>query len=259
MECQEPGAIRDEELIAYLSGEQVRPAVVRHLARCSACAALVNGYQFLDAKLQQKLYRWNCPPSLLLGEYQMGLLDSTQEAALREHLRICARCTQEAAALTALIANDPLFAVHQPLPEAQKVGVQLSHILHDLQEGTRRILATLLPQPANGGYALRQASVQTSEWPRRYQAGAIQISLQLERETGGRQTLVGLITRKDAALGALQGIPVALLSDETEALYTQRIDDLGNVIFPELPPALYTLEVHFPDGTIVVEQIPLNG
>jgi len=34
MECSKPGAIRDEELLAYLAWEKVRPFVVQHLAEC---------------------------------------------------------------------------------------------------------------------------------------------------------------------------------------------------------------------------------
>ena len=38
MECLEPGAIHDEELLAYLAGEKVRRPVEQHLTMCQYCA-----------------------------------------------------------------------------------------------------------------------------------------------------------------------------------------------------------------------------
>ena len=61
MECREPGAVRDEELMAFVEGETVRPEVRAHLARCPQCASRVRLYQSLEHKLISHLYRWNCP------------------------------------------------------------------------------------------------------------------------------------------------------------------------------------------------------
>src|SRR5690348_15054930 len=74
MECSKQGAIRDEELLAYLAGEKVRPFVVQHLAECQRCAAQLAAYQRIELTLTSKLYRWDCPPSQVLGEYYLGLL-----------------------------------------------------------------------------------------------------------------------------------------------------------------------------------------
>ena len=71
MECSEPGAIRDEELLAYLAGEKVRPKVEQHLARCQRCTAQLAAFERLELALTSKLYRFDCPPSQVLGEYQL--------------------------------------------------------------------------------------------------------------------------------------------------------------------------------------------
>ena len=93
MECNTPGVIRDEELLAFAAGEKVRPAVGAHVATCQRCAEWVAEARELERSLTKKLYRWDCPPNLILGEYQMGLLSSDVEKAVQTHLKhaCCAR------------------------------------------------------------------------------------------------------------------------------------------------------------------------
>ncbi|HYU71749.1 MAG TPA: hypothetical protein VEL31_03625, partial [Ktedonobacteraceae bacterium] len=61
MECIEPGAIRDEELLAYLAGERVRPVVAQHLTKCQHCSSQLANYRQIELMLTGKLYRWDCP------------------------------------------------------------------------------------------------------------------------------------------------------------------------------------------------------
>src|SRR5437588_1319139 len=79
MECT--GTIRDEELLAYLSGERVRPAVVQHLADCQRCSSRLADYRRIELGLASKLYRWDCPPNQILGEYHLGLLNNRKATA----------------------------------------------------------------------------------------------------------------------------------------------------------------------------------
>jgi hypothetical protein len=58
-------------------------------------------------------------------------------------------------------------------------------------------------------------------------------------------------------LDALQGTPVRL-TDLAGISSTQTIDELGNFVFPALAPALYVLELHFPEGVVVVDQMLLQ-
>jgi hypothetical protein len=57
-------------------------------------------------------------------------------------------------------------------------------------------------------------------------------------------------------LEALQGVPV-LLSSQSETVYAENIDELGNFVFSSISPATYTLELQFPESTIVIEQLPV--
>ncbi|HWZ19629.1 MAG TPA: hypothetical protein VNW73_12600, partial [Ktedonobacteraceae bacterium] len=95
-------------------------------------------------------------------------------------------------------------------------------------------------------------------WPRSYSAEDFNISIQLDRGASRRDSLqlIGFVTRKGSSLESLQGIPV-VLSSQTNAVYQQNIDELGNFVFSSISPATYTLELQLPDSTIVIEQLPV--
>jgi hypothetical protein len=265
MECSEPGTIRDEELLAYLAGERVRPGVQQHLARCQSCSAKLTDYRRMELSLTRKLYRWDCPPNQVLGEYQLGLLSNERATAVQLHLSSCVLCSVEMATLSQFLANDPLLV--------ERVSVQPSSLnnhhsprevkplagrLRD-KSGTqiRRVIATFLPPQPRFAYQREVAS--TEVWPRSYSAADFSISIQLERGTSRRDSLqlIGFVTRKGIRLEALQGIPV-VLSSQTNAVYKQNIDELGNFVFSSISPATYTLELQLPDSTIVIEKLPIT-
>ena len=278
MECTKPGAIRDEELLAYLAGENVRPFVVQHLAECQHCSSQMAAYQRVELALTSKLYRWDCPPSQVLGEYQLGLLNKELTAAVKNHLAMCVLCTAEVATLTEFLAHDPLLAERTPVQAASPNnnhrsarGTQgvVDRLRDQSRAGVRRIVATLLPpQPR---FAYQRDIAQATLWPRRYTAEDLSISIHVERGTGRRDTLqlIGLVTRQGEALDVLQGTQVLLSSQNVEipfaetlsegqvARYTQRIDELGNFVFSSIAPATYTLELQFPESTVVINQLPL--
>ena len=263
MECNEPGTIRDEELLAYLAGEIVRPAVQQHLARCQGCSAKLADFRRVESSLTRKLYRWDCPPNQVLGEYQLGLLDNERANAVRLHLSSCLLCSAEIATLSQFLANDPMLAERVSV----RPSLRNNHVPHtakplighlrDVSGGQiRRVIATFLPPQPRFAYQREVAS--PGIWPRSYSAEDFNISIQLDRGTGRRDSLqlIGFVTRKGSSLQSLQGIPV-VLSSQTNAVYKQNIDELGNFIFSSISPATYTLELQLPDSTIVIEQLPV--
>lgn len=271
MECSEPGLIREEELLAYLAGERVRPVVEQHLARCPHCSAQLADFRHLELTFLSKLYRWDCPPSQVLGEYQLGLLEPETALAVRFHLRACVSCVAELNILGGFLSGDPLL-VEQASParlfseqtgrnnhhtQPQTVGATFNHLLDRAGVGARRIIAALLPPAPRVAY--QRAAASTNLWPRHYAAEDFSISLQVERETGRVDSfqLIGFVTRKDTTLELLQGMPV-LLSSQTETVYAQSVDELGNFVFSALVPALYNLELQASEGIIVIEQIPVE-
>lgn len=270
MECSEPGLIREEELLAYLVGERVRSVVEQHLTRCPHCSARLEDFRRLELSFVSKLYRWDCPPGLVLGEYQLGLLDAETALAVRFHLRACVSCVAELGTLKHFLVNDPLLAEQTPSllfaqptlqnhyhPQTRQAGATLKHVLDFASTGTRRIIASLLPPAPRLAYQRTAASPDL--WPRHYAAEDFQVSLQVERETGHVDTLqlIGFVTRKDTSLESLLGVPVRLLSG-AEMVSTQQVDELGNFIFSALVPALYDLELQASHGVVVIEQIPVE-
>jgi len=280
MECSEPGAIRDEELLAYLAGEKVRPIVEQHIARCQRCAAQLAAYERIELALTSKLYRWDCPPSQVLGEYQLGMLSKELTAAVKNHLGMCVLCAAEVATLTEFLAHDPWLAEPAPVPAvsvqaspsnhhrpAQGAKSVLDHLREQSRAGVRRIIATLLPPPSPR-LAYQRNIAQTMVWPRRYTAEDVSISIQVERAMNTRDSLqlIGFVTRLGTPLEVLQGTQVLLSSQDPGtplasgilgSQYTQHIDELGNFIFPSITPATYMLELQFPESTIVIEQLPV--
>ncbi|HVB26255.1 MAG TPA: hypothetical protein VNG51_30225 [Ktedonobacteraceae bacterium] len=273
MECLEPGAIHDEELLAYLAGEKVRRPVEQHLTMCQYCANRLAEYRRLELTLSSKLFRWDCPPTQVLGEYELGMLSKELAAAVKNHLSMCVQCTAEVASLTGFLANDPMLAepvlqVAVSVPFVAPVSSNNHHTVQDVKRvldnvrersttGMRRIVATLLP-PAPRLALQRGESAQGALWPRRYTAEDISISVQVDRGTSRRDALqlIGFVTRKDVALESLQGVPVQLVS-QADAQYRQKIDELGNFVFSSVAPATYTLELQFPESTVVIDELPI--
>jgi hypothetical protein len=265
MECSEPGTIRDEEVLAYLAGEKVRPVVQQHLLRCQRCSSLLADYRRMELSLTSKLYRWDCPPNQVLGEYQLGLLSDDLAAAVKIHLSTCILCSAEVATLTQFLANDPMLVERvsvqsSPLNNHKRVPQEAKRLINHLHDRSgiqvRRIVATLLPpQPR---FAYQRNAAGSEIWPRRYTAEGLSISIQIERGTSrrGLLQLIGFVTRRGATLESLQGIPV-VLSAQPSTVYTQNIDELGNFVFSSVSPATYTLELQFPESTIVIEQLPI--
>jgi hypothetical protein len=271
MECLEPGAIHDEELFAYLAGEKVRPFVEQHLTICQYCANRLAEYRRLELTLSSKLFRWDCPPTQVLGEYELGMLSKELTAAVKNHLNMCVQCTAEVKSLSGFLANDPMLAEPVSQIAVSLSGVASSNNHHTVQDvkhaldnvrersraGIRRIAATLMP-PAPRLAFQRGESAQGALWPRRYTAEDISISVQVDRGTSRRDALqlIGFVTRKDVALESLQGVPVQLVS-QADAQYKQSIDELGNFVFSFVAPAVYTLELQFPESTIVIDELPV--
>jgi len=274
MECSKPGAIRDEELLAYLAGEKVRLFVVQHLAECQRCAAQLAAYKRIELTLTSKLYRWDCPPSQVLGEYYLGVLSKELTAAVKNHLGLCPLCAAEVATLTEFLENDHVLVERVVVPEVsvkasfpksnhrtasglQEAKDALERLREQSRAGIRRIVATLqLPQPR---LAYQRDGVQATLWPRRYTAEDVSISIQVEQGTNRRDAvqLIGFVTRQGQALEVLQGIPVHL-SSSAHTVYTQNVDELGNFIFSSIVPATYTLELQFPESTVVIDQLAVT-
>jgi len=263
MECSEPGTIRDEELLAYIAGDVVRPVVQQHLSRCQSCSAKLKDFRRVERSLTRKLYRLDCPSNQALGEYQLGMLAHEQASTVKLHLSTCVLCSVEIATLSQFLANDPMLVERVAIQSSfsnnhglHTVKPSLSHLRNITSGQIPRIIATFIPPQPRFAYQREIAS--TEVWPRSYSAEDFHISIQLDKGTSYKDSLqlIGFVTRKGSSLESLQGTPV-VLSTETDVVYRQNIDELGNFVFASISPATYTLELQLPDCTIVIEKLPV--
>jgi hypothetical protein len=274
MECITPGAIRDEELLAYLAGETVQPFVIEHLSICQRCADQLATYKQLEAVFTAKLYRWDCPPGIVLGEYQLGLLSKEMAAAVMHHLSRCTLCAEEVASLSDFLTNDPLLSPGS-VQQMQTVEAKNHHFLASTErtlvrmrersyERVRRVVATLIPPQPRLAFQ-RGADSTTDTYPRRYSAEDISASIQVGRDSNRRDMaqLIGFVTRNGSSLETLLGTKVLLLPQTEQpgmssTSLMQRIDELGNFVFPSIAPGVYTLEMHFPEQIVALENVPVT-
>src|SRR5205085_5837614 len=212
------------------------------------------------------------------GEYELGLLSNEVAADVKRHLRTCALCAAEVVTLADFLTDDATLVEHPALPRhkdpvsppshnshgpAHVAKRTLDHIREQSSDGMRRIIANLLPPQPRFAHQREVGNVlntlESVTWPRRYSAEDISISVAVERETSRRDSLqlIGFVTRNGAALEALQGLPV-LLASQAKVQYTQNVDELGNFVFSSVIPATYTLELQFPDRTIVIDALPVT-
>ncbi len=277
MQCSNPGAVSDEELLASLDNGTMPPEVRKHLMHCQRCTALIQQYGHMERQLFHTLYRWNCPPSLTLGEYELDLLPAEQARIVADHIQSCERCTEEVAMLTTFMATEsqaqfvpakqPLFYdARQHINEKVKQAAEVvgAYLESGVESGRRVIKAVLAP--SNPGLVMQRSTQQVNAWPRSYVAQDLTISLHLEQDQKYRQEmqLIGLVMR-DGDVHALEGASVQLLQQtpdsadqQVKVIDAQTIDELGNFIFSSLVPALYTLEIHDGDVTVLIESLTVE-
>jgi hypothetical protein len=225
-------------------------ALDAHVMECPACAATRADYLRLIAHLRSAPELTIQPlPGLALhlrdDEQDTGVKWKQEREAVA-HARTVRRPVR--AFLTGLAVASLIFASHvlHSLHEWARAG-------HRLSADLRRIVARLLPPQSQLALGVRGSQ---AVWPRRYTAEDVSIDVQLERAANPKDTLqlIGFVTRKGVTVKTLQGTAVHL-SSHAQTVYTQTIDELGNFVFSPIIPATYTLEVLFPDGIVVIEQL----
>ncbi|MGH2371729.1 MAG: hypothetical protein ACRDI2_26450, partial [Chloroflexota bacterium] len=184
------------------------------------------------------LYRFDCPPALLLGEYELGLVTPEARTQIARHVLDCSRCAEELQVLRSSLAADFLAEA------APEVG---------LAERVRRVVATLFVPPPSPAYAALRGPGQDAA--RTYHADGLSITLgpgpQAQR---GRVALIGLIVQEDAAAESLAGSQAHLIAPGGES-ETAEIDELGNFGFDDIAPGTYQIELRLPGQIVVIEDV----
>ncbi len=106
MVCISTPELNDGQLLAYIESElnsetngeiigEIDPTIMEHLARCAYCRERRQELASFHRQLAVLLYRVDCPPSLELGEHQLGLLAAERQPLVSEHLKSCPHCQAE--------------------------------------------------------------------------------------------------------------------------------------------------------------------
>ena len=264
MDCANPLAPDDEELLRYALDEDPLPEEVReHLAQCQICQQRLASYQQTHSLLLSHLYRRQCPDGTQLSLYCAGLLPMDEQIRIASHLLACPLCTAEAAETRRFLAEVPALPAPSPA-------------VYSLPRTIRRIFATPVTPPALN--TVRRDPIPAlppTSWPLHYQAESINVSLHLSRDSKKEFVLLAIMTNSDptVSLEAYEGVGAELYSAERSSeeqdadgeqpmlakapiLHT-RVDDLGNIVFRAVPLGNYTFVVHLPGHDLVIEDIPI--
>lgn len=104
--CINPGEIEQGALTAYLHGEASRQ-VIEHVKRCLFCSAQVEQLRMIDAQLLTVFYRDTCPTPEVLADLGLDQLPASEKLRVMAHVRDCASCLEELAAVQKLTDHEP--------------------------------------------------------------------------------------------------------------------------------------------------------
>ncbi len=232
--CIAPGTVTDEDLLAWARGE-AGEGVREHVDRCASCRGEAAALAQAEDKLHRTLFRRTCPPSMVLGEYALGMLEPEQAIAVVEHLLDCPHCAEERRHFAAFLAEPD-----EPLPSGNPVARAL-----------RRLFAQPLinPQPA---MALRGDE---DESTKTYAIDGYELTLDVQAAARGPdRVLAGLLLGDQPPA---EGAAVRLYAGE-RLVQTTALDDLGNFILEGVPAGDYRLELILSDAVLVVEPLPVT-
>ncbi|MEJ2555936.1 MAG: zf-HC2 domain-containing protein [Anaerolineae bacterium] len=239
MECIAPDKIIDEQLLAYVDGE-ADSTTVDHIRRCPYCAQRARDYAADQHVLRALFYRLECPDAHTLGEYHLGLLSPTEQAAVKDHLEVCPLCVAEVAELEQFLQEEPIA------PPLSSASTQL-----------KRLVARLTP-PSPGAAAQQPAFALrgTAAPPDIYRAEDIRLVVGLEADglRAGRKMLLGFTTREGQTVASLTGAQVQL-KRRGETVAEEQVDSLGNFVFSGLTSDEYELVLATEQEQVVVERI----
>ena len=249
----------DEELLAFaLDGEELPEKAKKHVEQCETCQKRLATYQQANTFLVSHLYRTQCPTGTQLSYYCVGMLPEDERMRIAAHITECPLCAAEVAETRHFLRmQDPDPSLLSSFSPAASI---------------RRIFATLVrqqPQFVTRGEA--PDTVPNTAWPRQYKADYLDLSLHLSRSSNGAYMLLGILTSTDTteSVDAFEGISAYLYTapgpsaneDNKEAevpLRGTQVDDLGNIVFSNIPSGEYVLVIHLPNRELVINGLTIG-
>jgi hypothetical protein len=179
---------------------------------------------------------------------------------IARHIRQCPLCAVEVADIQRMLV-------------ACAASPRASSLLDAIPMTRQRVVASLtLMQPQ----MVTRDEPFASAWPRQYRADSINISLHLSHGSKGEIFLLALLTSDDpdASVDAFEGAlaelydasnPVKGYDEQVgndqyveQPLMSTIVDDLGNLIFKNVPPGPYLMIVYLPDAELVIEGLTIE-
>jgi len=228
MACVRSTKLRDGELLAYLAGD-ADATITGHLARCKECQLRAAALAAQEQQLTTSLYRMDCPSSLQVGEYHLGLLSAAESRAVAAHLYHCPHCKDEVAMLTNYLADVAPTLDRAPVPSFL---ARTRSVVARLVDGFSTLGGQNSLTPALAGLRGKAGD------HRVFEADGVQVIIDVQED--------GEHPAQRVILGLLLGLPdphsvTAHLWRDDRPVTTTTVDELGNFVIPTLMPGIYDL------------------
>lgn len=246
MSCLRTPQLTDIELLMALDGE-ADPEVAMHIAHCPDCRVRTSRLQKFQNKLTNRLCRANCPPSMELGEYHLGITPTATSTAIRQHLSECPYCSQELTQLASYMDQPDPFLRSDPLAAVKR---KVKFLVARLTSGP-----TVPSHSGSPAFAPALAGLRGSlDSPLIYEADDIQVMLEVQDDAAlaDRKAVMGLIV----GIGELEGLH-AEMWHEGEHTDSVPVDEMGNFAFNGLIPADYDLYISGDDLDVQIESLSI--
>lgn len=243
MACINPPELSELELLMAVDGE-ANGKLSRHLETCPHCRARAENLARLQATLSARLFRSDCPSSLALGNYHLGLLSAAEAAPIARHVADCPYCRQELDQLQRFLAQDALVGA-EVFAALQRRTKQVAARL----VGGARAVGDRLASAGSLAPALTGLRGEFAE-PLRYVTDDLQITLDVQPDPDqpDHRALIGLVLGLPPAAQA----EVALWQEDRPVARTA-VDELGNFVLAAVPQGVFDLWLTTPDLEVQVQ------
>ncbi len=227
----------DAELLAWLDGVQDG---AQHIVECEECQRRALALHIEERRLHGLFYRAECPSALTLAEYGAGFLSKEERKAVDEHIAHCPLCSQELAWQRQFMAT----LASQPQESPQR-----SDLLREVKESVRIIVAQWINKASQGpgigvGMQFAMGAMRgQSKRPMLFNADELQVTLEFYEDAAnpGKHQLVGLLVGEEMP----ERFQVQLWHGRN-CVAEASVDELGNFVIDNLPPAKYDLKLIHP-------------
>lgn len=225
--------LEDWELDRIADGEG-SPEMHRTLAQSVADQQRLAEIKREEMVLRQNLFRADCPSTLLLGEWQLGMVPTQQAQPLQSHITHCPHCAAELAQIQSAM-NAPVSSTPTREPLLRRLIMKLESLLDDVA----------------GTTAATPVALRGETWSGLYSSGDYMISLTKRRAKNGYSLQGSVIMPDPAAKGQAQ---LTLKQNET-VIVKSPLSAAATFAFEQVPPGRYELIVTTASSELVVPEL----